>query len=278
MNAFKRLFFSLIFPFVPKRLLSRLTGVFMRLPLPGPLAAMVVPGFAKFFDIAIHEAEFAAGRYRSLDDFFTRRLRADLRPLGGDFVHPVDGQLTQNGAVAAGGQLLQAKGWTYGLDEFLGDDALAATYTDGHYYTWYLCPADYHRVHAPCGGRLVSAKHIPGLLWPVNDWSVNNVKRLFCLNERVVLNFESEHGRWSLVLVGATNVGHITVTMDPAITTKHWFWRKPTEHTYDPPIPVAAGDEVGMFHLGSTVVCVFEKAFGRGTAEGRAVRMGEAFH
>jgi phosphatidylserine decarboxylase len=106
---------------------------------------------------------------------------------------------------------------------------------------------------------------------------VNNVKRLFCLNERVVLNFESDQGRWSLVLVGATNVGHITVTHDPSLSTKQWFWREPKTHVYDPPHQVEPGDEVGMFHLGSTVVCVFEKSFGRDTAEGRMVRMGEAF-
>ena len=276
MKALKHWFFALLFPFFPKRLLSRLTGVFMRLPLPAPLAAIVVPGFARFFNITLHEAEFSAGRYRSLDDFFTRRLQPHLRPVDGHFVHPVDGQLTQNTTVE-GGQLVQVKGWTYGLGEFLGDDALAAAYEGGHYYTWYLCPADYHRVHAPTAGELFEAKHIPGLLWPVNEWSVNNVKRLFCLNERVVMNFTGEAGRWSLVLVGATNVGHITLTHDPALTTKQWFWREPKLHRYDPPHLIGPGDELGMFHLGSTVVCVFEKSFGRGAAEGRMVRMGEAF-
>lgn len=260
MNRLKTLFMAWIFPWVPKRLLSRATGVCMRIPFPPFVAGPLVRAFAWFFGIKLEDAELSPGRYRSFDGFFTRKLKAGLRPIGGPIVHPVDGRLTEQGTVADG-ELVQAKGWTYPLAEFLGDEKAARIFEGGKFLTYYLCPSDYHRVHAMTSGSLVSAKHIPGLLWPVNEWSVGNIRRLFNLNERVVLNFESAHGRWIMVLVGATNVGHITITLDPSIATNRWMWHAPTERKYSPPIEVAVGDEVGMFHLGSTVICLFEKRF-----------------
>ncbi len=274
MNGFKTLFLSWIFPWIPKRLMSRGTGVLMRLPFPGLLAAPLIPIFARIFKIKLEEAEFAASSYRSFDGFFTRKLKPGLRPIQADFVHPVDGALTLQGEVKSG-QLMQAKGWDYSLAEFLGNEELARSYDGGKFLTYYLCPADYHRVHAQTGGKLVSANHIPGLLWPVNEWSVGNIQRLFNLNERVVLNFESQRGRWSSVLVGATNVGHITISLDPSIITNRWMWHKPTDRVYTPPIAVKAGDELGMFHLGSTVINVFDKNFNFKLPGPMPVKMGE---
>ncbi len=115
------------------------------------------------------------------------------------------------------------------------------------------------------------------MLWPVNEWSVTNIERLFNLNERVVMNFESPAGRWSLVMVGATNVGHMTMTFDESICTKQWRWTQPTLKNYSPPIKIKVGDDLGSFHLGSTVICVFEKCFPKTFASGpRAVKFGEA--
>ena len=277
MNAFTTFFMSWIFPWVPKRLLSRATGLLMRVPLPRPLRRAFIKAFAKAFKISTSEAEFELEHYGSLDAFFTRKLKPGLRPIQDFFVHPVDGKLTQSGEIKDG-ELVQAKGWNYPLAEFLGDPKLAQIYSGGHFATYYLCPADYHRVHAPVAGRMTNARHIPGLLWPVNDWSVTNIRRLFCLNERVVMNFESDQGRWSLVMVGATNVGYITVSLDPSITTNRWMWHAPTDRQYSPALPVRAGDELGMFHLGSTVICVFEKTFSARVTEGmRPVQIGQSW-
>jgi phosphatidylserine decarboxylase len=274
MKAFKTFFFAWLFPWFPKRLLSRLTGVIMRLPIPGPLRATLLKGFAHFFKIDAREAELELKHYGSMDAFFTRKIKT--RPLNGPIIHPVDGKLTERGSVK-NGELIQAKGWTYSLSEFLGDENLAKLYEGGTFATYYLCPADYHRVHSPLAGDLVSARHIPGLLWPVNEWSVTNIRRLFNLNERVVLNFTSPQGHWSLVLVGATNVGHITITPDPSITTNRWMWHAPTDRTYTPALPIQPGDELGLFHLGSTVICIFEKGlFPIKDSGAKPVRMGEA--
>jgi phosphatidylserine decarboxylase len=270
MNGLQSLFMSWVFPWVPKRLLSRLTGMWMRVPLFWPLKVPLLRGFARAFGIDAGEAELPLSAYHSLDDFFTRKLKPGLRPVEGPWVHPADSRLTERGRIQQG-QLIQAKGWTYSAAEFLGDAELAKLYVDGTYLTYYLCPADYHRVHAPTSGQLTSACHIPGMLWPVNQWSVTNIRRLFCLNERVVLNFTSPQGRWSLVMVGATNVGYMTITHDPSIATNRWLWHAPTNRAYAPPIAIQAGDELGMFHLGSTVICLFEKGLLPRVSEGPSV-------
>lgn len=276
MKAFKTFFFAWLFPWFPKRLLSRVVGLIMRFPIPKPFRGLVIAGFAWFFKIVSEEAEHSAYHYGSLDAFFTRKLKHHSRPLKGEFIHPVDGKLTEQGEVKQG-ELIQAKGWTYPLSEFLGDESLAKAYEGGAFATYYLCPADYHRVHSPLAGNLVSARHIPGMLWPVNEWSVTNIKRLFSLNERVVMNFTTAKGKWSLVMVGATNVGHITVSVDPSITTNRWMWHAPTDRRYTPEIPIKAGDELGMFHLGSTVICVYEKTLTRSPrTDHRPVRLGES--
>ena len=275
MKALKTWFFAIIFPWIPKRLLSRLTGLLMSVPLPPPTRRLLLKAFARAFKITAVEAELELSGYASLNAFFTRKLKPGLRQIQGPIIHPVDGRLTQQGVVTKG-ELIQAKGWTYPLSEFLGEDLLARRFEGGTYMTYYLCPADYHRVHAPVGGELVSARHIPGLLWPVNEWSVHNIRRLFCLNERVVMNFNSPQGQWSLVMVGATNVGYISVTLDPSVTTNKWMWHAPTDRKYTPSLPVKTGDELGIFHLGSTVICIFEKTFPAFPADSlRAVKMGE---
>ncbi|MGE4130462.1 MAG: archaetidylserine decarboxylase [Bdellovibrionales bacterium] len=273
MKALGDLFFSWVLPWIPKRLMSRAWGLMMRVPWPWPLRIPLNWLFAKAFSIDLSEAEKTPGQYSSFDDLFTRRLKPGLRPVEGDFVSPVDGALTEYGPVVDG-QILQVKGWEYPLEEFLGSHALAKSYEGGSFATLYLCPADYHRVHTPLTGNLVSALHIPGQLWPVNEWSVKNIQRLFCLNERVVLNFLGSKGPFSVVMVGATNVGKMSIYPDPSIVTNRWMWHAPTVREYEPAIALKCGEELGAFHLGSTVVLVLGKGYPAVTRARGAIRLG----
>lgn len=256
----KNFLLSLFMPILPKRLLSRLVGLLTRIRLPWPISTWVIGSFAKAYNIRLDEAERPLSDYSSVNAFFTRRLKDGIRPVQGEWVHPADAVITQGGRISQG-QLIQAKGWNYSLRDFLGDGPLAQSYEGGSFATYYLCPTDYHRVHAPMSGQMYSATHIPGQLWPVNEWSVRNIESLFCLNERVVLNFRSQQGHWSVVLVGATNVGQITIPPDPSIWTNRWMWHASSKREYNPPLAVKVGSEIGVFNMGSTVVCVYSDAF-----------------
>jgi phosphatidylserine decarboxylase len=218
-----------------------------RLALPQPLSRLSVQGFANAFGLDMSEAEHPIEHYKTVADLFTRRLKAGARPLARGLAHVADGVLAQAGrlqSTPSGPQLIQAKGVLYSLADLIADKDTAHHYEGGSFLSYYLCPRDYHRVHQPWRGSLVSFRKIPGYLWPVNSWGVKNVPGLFVKNERVVMEFESLEGRFIVVMIGALNVGSIEVLFRPEVGTT-----------------VDHGQELGVFHLGSSVVVVYDGEF-----------------
>lgn len=243
--------------YVPKNHLSRSVGRLVHTRLPGAVARRVVRWFAKTYEIDVDAAEHEIHHYPTIGHFFTRNLRAGLRPIESDFVSPVDGTLRNFGTVQ-GGRLEQIKGKDYTLSRFLGDEATAARYENGAFFNLYLSPQDYHHVHSPVGGSIRGSVHIPGKLWPVNDWSMANVDELFSINERVITYIECQYGIVAVVMIGATNVGQISVTYDSFISNTVGT-DKPAVRNYQPPKPIAAGEKLGTFHMGSSVVMLIER-------------------
>jgi phosphatidylserine decarboxylase len=243
--------------YVPKNRLSRAIGRLVHLRLPRPLARLIVHRFARTYQIDVDAAGKPLHEYPSIGHFFIRDLREGLRPIEAEFVSPVDGVLRNFGPVE-NGRLEQIKGKTYTVARFLGDEEHARRYEQGTFFNLYLSPQDYHHVHAPVGGGIARSVHIPGKLWPVNDWSLHNVNELFSINERVVTYIDTEHlGLVAVVMIGATNVGKISVVYDSFISNTAGT-DKTAVREYTPAIPIAAGDRLGTFHMGSSVVMLFE--------------------
>jgi len=207
-----------------------------------------------------------------------------VRPLASaDLLCPVDGAISQFGAVQAG-QIFQAKGHAYSATALVGGDgALAAHFHAGHFATLYLSPRDYHRIHMPAAGRLLRMVHVPGELFSVNPATARGVPGLFARNERVVCVFEGTEGAlrgqpWVLVLVGATIVGSMATVWHGVVnpprpgTVRDWAYQDQT-------VQLAKGAEMGRFLLGSTVVLLFPPGplrFNAGWQPGGALRMGQA--
>jgi phosphatidylserine decarboxylase len=217
--------------------------------------------------------------YSSFNDFFTRPLRDDARPLApADYISPVDGAISQFGAIDDH-NILQAKGHLFTTAQLVGGDrALASHFQHGSFANLYLSPKDYHRIHMPCSGRLTRMIYVPGALFSVNPTTARGVPGLFARNERVVCVFENEDiGPFVMVLVGATIVGSMATVWHGVVNPP----RKPDicEWTYDSkPVVLEKGDEMGRFLLGSTVVMLFPKdtiCFNREWAPERPVRLGE---
>ncbi|MBK5259007.1 MAG: phosphatidylserine decarboxylase [Thermoanaerobaculia bacterium] len=241
--------------FVPKNHLSRAVGRLLHMPLPAPLARRLVRWFASTYQIDVGAAEHELDHYPSIGHFFTRNLGTGLRPIESDLVSPVDGTL-RNFGVVTGGRLPQIKGKTYTLARFLGDEASASRYDNGAFFNFYLSPQDYHHVHSPVAGQVRGSVHIPGKLWPVNDWSMATVDELFSINERVVTYIDCGFGTVAVVMIGATNVGQISVTYDSFISNRGA--KVTTRREYQPPKPIDAGERLGTFHMGSSVVVLIE--------------------
>lgn len=176
--------------------------------------------------------------------------------------------------------MLQAKGHVYSTTALLGGDATeAARYRDGSFATIYLSPRDYHRIHMPCAGRLRSMVYVPGDLFSVNPTTARGVPGLFARNERVVCLFDGAHGPFALVLVGATIVGSMATVWHGVVNPPRARHIRRWDYTgQQPPIELQAGDEMGRFLLGSTVVLLFPKDtlhFAPDWASSRPVRLGE---
>jgi phosphatidylserine decarboxylase len=220
--------------------------------------------------------------YASFNDFFTRALKPGARPVAkADLVCPVDGAISQFGPIS-GDQIFQAKGHRYSTTALVGGDAaLAAQFKDGSFATLYLSPRDYHRIHMPCDGRLTQMIYVPGDLFSVNPTTARGVPGLFARNERVVCVFESAHGPFVLVLVGATIVGSMATVWHGVVNPPRLPDVK-TWHYADQKVELKQGDEMGRFLLGSTVVMLFPKhsrsplTFNPIWEPARAIRFGEA--
>ncbi|MET3106181.1 phosphatidylserine decarboxylase [Oxalobacteraceae bacterium GrIS 2.11] len=195
--------------------------------------------------------------YPSFNEFFTRPLKPAARPLAdADFICPVDGAISQFGAIEKD-QIFQAKGHHFSTADLLGGDQLLANqFIDGSFANIYLSPKDYHRIHMPCAGRLTRMIYIPGTLFSVNPVTARGVPNLFARNERVVCVFESELGPFVLTLVGATIVGSMATVWHGVVNPP----RSKQIRTWDyagQNIQLAQGEEMGRFLLGSTVVLLF---------------------
>lgn len=262
---------------LPQAALSRAFGRLADLPIPRPARRPVLGAFARAAGIDLSEVPRPLADYPTLDAFFTRELPAGARAWPREdrlLCSPVDGVAGQSGRVE-GGSLVQAKGIEYGVAELLDDEAAAARFQDGTFATLYLSPRHYHRIHSPCRGAIAEARHVPGALLPVNAPAVASIPRLFARNERLICYVDGVAGRVAVVAVGAFNVGRIGAAFDPGWTTNR-RGASAEGRTYDPPKPVAQGDEIMTFHLGSTVVLLFEPGVDlRAPRPGTEVRLGD---
>ena len=264
---------------LPKRLLTELAGAFARRQ-GGALTQTAIRRFIARYGVNMAEAANPdpAG-YASFNDFFTRPLKDGARPLAdAPWICPVDGAISAFGPVKKD-QVYQAKGHGYSTRTLVGGDAgLAAQFDDGHFATLYLSPKDYHRIHMPCAGTLREMVWVPGSLYSVNPATAKALPGLFAKNERVVCVFDTAHGPFVLVLVGATIVGSMATTWHGVVNpprhkdVKRWTYENQT-------IAFQQGQEMGRFLLGSTVVMLWPKSpmqFNPDWAPARPIRLGEA--
>jgi phosphatidylserine decarboxylase len=271
--------FVLLQHLLPKRALTVLAGR-LASARAGSLTHAAIRRFVARYRVDMGEAaDPRIEAYASFNDFFTRALRADARPIAdARWICPVDGAISQFGRIGRD-RVFQAKGHDYSTRDLLGGDAaLAGAFDDGWFATLYLSPRDYHRIHMPCAGRLRRMIHVPGSLYSVNPATARGIAGLFARNERVVCVFDTADGPFALVLVGATIVGSMATAWHGVVNpprpgvVRAWDYDEPA-------IVLARGEEMGRFLLGSTVVMLWPSMpmrFAADWSPGRPVRLGEA--
>ncbi|MDR4999802.1 archaetidylserine decarboxylase [Brevibacillus parabrevis] len=241
---------------------------------------LAIQRYIRHYKIDFSIIEKPVSEYRTLKEFFTRRLKPEARPIapGHDVVvSPVDGTVSQLGDICEG-TLIQAKGKDFTVTELLGgSEQEAKRYYGGKFITIYLSPRDYHRIHMPVAGNLVKYSYLPGRLYPVNQLGIENVERLFARNERLVTYIETDGlGSMALVKVGALFVGSVKVSYNTATTNiKHG---RQTDEPITGTPHYEKGSELGWFEFGSTVILLVESSqleWADRVEKGRSLLMGQ---
>ena len=178
--------FTTLQQLVPQQQLSKVAGRLAASRHPY-VKRTFIRSFAKAYNVSLDEYERQSlNAYESFNDFFTRELKEDARPIDmtpHGIVSPADGIISQLGQIDDH-KLLQAKGRYYDVGQLLADSEDGRYFADGRFATVYLAPSNYHRVHMPLAGTLTKTRYVPGTLFSVNNTTAANEPDLFARNER----------------------------------------------------------------------------------------------
>jgi phosphatidylserine decarboxylase len=259
---------------IPRRYATLLMGRLSQVRSPRLVRFSVATWGLFARDLRLHEAR--RRDFATLRDCFTRELKPGARPIDQDpdvLASPCDAIVGAHGRIR-GTKVFQAKGFPYDLSELLCDPALVERHRDGQFVTLRLKASMYHRFHAPCDGRIDRVRYISGDTWNVNPIALSRVEKLFCKNERAVLDlaFDDPAEAVTLVPVAAILVASIKLRFLEQELDLRYKGRNE--------IPCAAsfakGDELGYFQNGSTIVVFVSGPFAlcAGVTEGATIRVG----
>jgi phosphatidylserine decarboxylase len=258
---------------IPRAALTRFMGWFSKIENPLVRDASIAC-WRLFSDLDLSEAKKT--EFKSLHDCFTRELRPGLRPADPDpavVASPSDGIIGAFGKIADT-ELFQIKGAPYSLLDLLGDAALVEQHRNGRFLTLRLTSSMYHRFHAPYDAAIEKVTFIHGDVWNVNPIALKRVERLFCKNERAVLEMRLPSGE-ALTLVPVAAILVASIRLHFLDVTLNAQSRGPTVFPCD--AKVSKGDELGWFEHGSTIIVLapdhFE--FAENVADGVRIRAGE---
>ncbi|OHD63147.1 MAG: phosphatidylserine decarboxylase [Spirochaetes bacterium RBG_13_51_14] len=248
-----------IYRIIPKSLISRIFGHIVLIPLPQSLMDSIIRWYSAKYNVK-DEYHIPPGGFRNFDDFFTRIINKETHPIDPSdncAISPVDARIDQYGEIREAA-IIQAKGLDYSIRELIPSDTYIK-FIWGKFITLYLSPGDYHRIHAPVGGSVIGYFNIPGKLFTVQDWLVKSFPGLFVKNERIVSYIASNAGTVAVCKIGAFNVGKITLSYCGVWANRTFRRRHEIFFDQGARVPVRTGDELGVFHLGSTVILLFQK-------------------
>ena len=242
---------------IPRAALTRFMGWFSKIEIP-LVRDLSIACWRLFSDLDLSEARKTS--FKSLHDCFTRELKPGLRPPNPDpaiVVSPSDAIVGAHGAIEDT-ELFQIKGAGYSLLDLLGDPKLVDAHRNGRFITLRLTSSMYHRFHAPHDCHIEKVTFISGDTWNVNPIALKRVERLFCKNERAVIETRMASGEClTLVPVAAILVASIRLHFLDILLNADT--RGPTVFPCD--ASVRKGDELGWFEHGSTIIVLTPDRF-----------------
>ncbi len=261
---------------IPRIWATRFMGWFSRLENPRitSLSIAVWKYFAD--DLNLHEAKKT--KFTSMHDCFIRELKDGVRPIDMDpgvVTSPCDAIVGAFGEIR-GTELIQGKGFPYTLMDLLGDTELVERYRDGIFVTLRLKSDMYHHFHAPCDCRVTTVNYISGDTWNVNPIALKRVEKLFCKNERAMIDLELGDSEKHISLVAVAAILVASIELNYIGETLDLKYRGPNRIECD--ARFKKGDEMGYFQHGSTIIVFASRGFKPCVhiREGDYVKMGQA--
>lgn len=210
-----------------------------------PRSVNKIDDFIKFFGLDMSEyVREEACQYKTFNDFFARQLKPGKRPIegrerGNEIITLMADARTIVFDSVDQSKEIWIKGRGFTVEKFLG--LKKAANMDYAIVIQRLAPQDYHRVHIPFNGTIVSIRHIHGEYYTVNPMAIRSNLDVFGENVRTVVTMRTEEfGEVQMVLVGAMMVGSIVISV--GVNEE-----------------VSKGDELGYFKFGgSTIVMLLD--------------------
>jgi phosphatidylserine decarboxylase len=200
-----------------------------------------VASFIDEFNIDVSQSKKTAAEYKSFNDFFSRQLKSEARPIDmteESFISPGDGRLLAYKNIDLE-SLIQVKGYTYSFLNLVEDPEVASLFKNGTCLIFRLCPTDYHRFHFVDSGTCSETHRHKGAYYSVNPIALSKISKIFCMNKREwSILYSNNFGEILYVEVGATCVGSII-------------------QTYPTALEVKKGAEKGYFKFGGSTVIIF---------------------
>ncbi|MDU0352715.1 archaetidylserine decarboxylase [Paraglaciecola aquimarina] len=215
--------------------------------------------------------------FKSLGECFTRELKDGLRPITTDpdiVTSPCDAIVGACGKVQ-GTEVFQAKGFPYELSELIPNLHINHKYRNGVFITLRLKSSMYHRFHAPVDCKVNKVSYISGDTWNVNPVALKRVEKLFCKNERAVIELKNNHPTNSITLVPVAAILVASMKFKFLAETLDLKYRGPNDIACD--AQFKKGDEMGYFQHGSTIIlfATSNYQFCQGIETGTAIKMGQ---
>jgi phosphatidylserine decarboxylase len=257
---------------IPRQGLTRFMGWFSKIEHPW-IARPALAVWRTLADLRLDEARKT--RFSSLHDCFVRELKPGARPVDADprvLASPCDAIVGASGRVE-GTRLYQIKGMAYTLQDLFQDGPLVDRYRDGTYVTLRITSTMYHRFHAPHDLRVRRVTYFSGDAWNVNPPALKRVEKLFCRNERALIEARLEASGHEILLVPVAAVLVASIRLHFADVLLHLRYRGPNVIACD--ARLAKGEEMGWFEHGSTIVVFAPRGFTPLAAEGAAIRAGQ---
>jgi len=225
-----------------KKAVSAVFGWLADRKLPVAVLQRLIHAFIKSFKLNPAGYVIQLQDYKTFNQFFTRQLKPEFLQFSGKIASFAEGYISCHGKINKD-ELLQVKGSYFSMQDLLDSQQ---EYNYSSFLTVYLSLSDYHRVHFPFDATIQTVMKIPGTFYSLGKETLEKIDKVYCRNERVVIQGIWQGGKFTMILVGAIVVGRIRLNF--------FTDSLKNRELYHIGLKVKQGDEVGYFEMGSTVI------------------------